>query len=259
MESTQHEWYHPEARANVKFVRFGATVALVTRTSRSGEVTAASAPLPAPAPEAGPAVVPASADQTFWGVAFAWMLVGAVTGGVILYLRNPTPFIPVAGIGAFAPLYVLAQAIERILEPVNHFLQPGGDKPAAVAKRDYAVAEAITSPHPSDLGLTDAEKTANVGTRVAAAAAAQTELDALRANRAAISWGLASFFAMIGCGYFGVGLLQSIGETGVSRYVDMVVTGLAVGAGTKPLHDFISNLQGSAQAKRTPAAAGGTV
>jgi hypothetical protein len=31
-----------------------------------------------------------------------------------------------------------------------------------------------------------------------------------------------------------------------NRWVDLVVTGLVVGAGTKPLHDLISNIQTSA-------------
>ena len=36
------------------------------------------------------------------------------------------------------------------------------------------------------------------------------------------------------------------------RWVDLLVTGLAVGGGTKPLHDLVSNLQASKEAKKDP-------
>jgi hypothetical protein len=39
---------------------------------------------------------------------------------------------------------------------------------------------------------------------------------------------------------------------GLRRWVDLLVTGLAVGGGTKPLHDLISNLQASKEAKKDP-------
>jgi hypothetical protein len=192
-----------------------------------------------PKPPAEPPAPPARPIDYWWLVAGLWMAGGAFVGMLLLHYRNPPPFTAAAGISAFAPLYVLAQAIERVLEPVNHFLQPGGDKRAAVAERDDAVAKAMTTAHPDDVGK---------------AAAAQHELDTLRANRAAICWGLASALAMVGCGYFGIGILHAIGDDGSPRYIDVIVTGLAVGGGTKPLHDLISSLQSSAHGKKTPAA-----
>jgi hypothetical protein len=175
----------------------------------------------------------------YWLFAFGFAAIGAVVGMLFLHYRNPPAFTAGVGISAFAPLYVLAQAIERILEPVNHFLQLGGDTHGATRTRNAAVAEALATPKPE---------------HVAAATAAQHELDHLRANRVAICWGLASALAMAGCGYFGFGVLHAIGDNGVPRYIDVVVTGLAIGGGTKPLHDFIANLQSSAQAKKLPAA-----
>src|SRR5438477_102182 len=41
--------------------------------------------------------------------------------------------------------------------------------------------------------------------------------------------------------------------------VDMAVTGIAIGSGTKPLHDLISNLQKSKEKKEDPKETGGTV
>jgi hypothetical protein len=175
----------------------------------------------------------------YWLFAFGFAALGAIVGMLFLHYRNPPAFTVGVGISTFAPLYVLAQAIERILEPVNHFLQLGGDTHGAARTRNAAVAVALATPQPE---------------HVAAATAAQHELDHLRANRVAICWGLASALAMVGCGYFGFGVLHAIGDNGVPRYMDVIVTGLAIGGGTKPLHDFITSLQSSAQAKKVPAA-----
>ncbi len=195
--------------------------------------SAAAAP---PAAAAQPEVRPTG---DYWLFAFGFAAIGAIVGMLFLHYRNPPPFAAGVGISTFAPLYVLAQAIERILEPVNHFLELGGDTHGATRTRNAAVAEALAAPKPE---------------HVAAATAAQHKLDHLRANRVAICWGLASALAMVGCGYFGFGVLHAIGDNGVPRYMDIVVTGLAIGGGTKPLHDFISSLQSSAQAKKAPAA-----
>jgi hypothetical protein len=196
----------------------------------------AAAPAQPTAAEPG-AVVRPTGD--YWLFAFGFAALGAIVGMLFLHYRNPPAFTAAAGISAFAPLYVLAQAIERILEPANHFLRLGGDTESATRTRNAAVAEALATSQPA---------------HVAAASAAQHRLDHLRANRVALCWGLASALAMVGCGYFGIGVLHAIGDNGVPRYMDVIVTGLAVGGGTKPLHDFIASLQSSAQAKKGPAA-----
>jgi hypothetical protein len=208
-------------------------MANVPRRPKPDEVTE-----PAAEPPVAPAAKPV---DYYWLVAFGFMAVGAVVGMLFLHYRNPPVFRPVIGISAFAPLYVLAQAIERLMEPLNHFLKLGGDPTDAVAARDAAVAKARTTSHPDDARI---------------AAAAQHEVDALRANRVAVCWGLASALAMVGCGYFGIGILHAIGDDGVPRYMDVIVTGLGVGGGTKPLHDLISSLQSTAHGKKNAAALG---
>jgi hypothetical protein len=65
----------------------------------------------------------------------------------------------------------------------------------------------------------------------------------LRPRRAAICFGLASALAMVACGFFGLGLLHAFGDTGAPRYVDVIVTGLGIGAATKPWHDLILGLE----------------
>jgi hypothetical protein len=197
----------------------------------------AASPAPAPA-EAAPGRLMSPVDY-YWVLAFLFMALGAFVGMLFLHYRNPPAITLATGISAFAPLYVLAQAIERLMEPLNHFLKLGGDPKPATAARDAAVAKAVTTADPGDADI---------------AAAAQREVDALRANRVAVCWGLASALAMVGCGYFGIGVLHAIGDTGVPRYVDVIVTGLAIGGGTKPLHDFITSLQSSAHGKKDAAA-----
>jgi hypothetical protein len=194
---------------------------------------------PDPAPTEAPADRRMSPVDYYWVLAFLFMALGAFVGMLFLHYRNPPEITLATGISAFAPLYVLAQAIERLMEPANHFLKLGGDPKPATAARDAAVARAVATADPGDADI---------------AAAAQREVDALRANRVAICWGLASALAMVGCGYFGIGVLHTIGDTGVPRYVDVIVTGLAVGGGTKPLHDFITSLQSSAHGKKDAAA-----
>lgn len=65
----------------------------------------------------------------------------------------------------------------------------------------------------------------------------------LHGHRVAICLGLASALAMVACGYFGIGILHAFGDNGSPRYVDVVVTGLGVGAATKPLHDLIRGIE----------------
>ena len=60
--------------------------------------------------------------ERVWLVALGIAAVGAIAGMLFLHYRNPPPG---AGFAAFATLYVLAQAIERILEPLSLILDLG--------------------------------------------------------------------------------------------------------------------------------------
>jgi len=76
----------------------------------------------------------------------------------------------------------------------------------------------------------------------------------VRHNRAVVMWAIASFLAMLASGSLGLMLLRSVGLTGAPAWADIFVTGLAIGSGTKPLHDLISNLQQSSSQKEASAA-----
>ena len=56
-------------------------------------------------------------------------------------------------------------------------------------------------------------------------------------------WSLATMLALLASAWFGVLLLTAMGVEDVPRWFDLLVTGLVIGSGTKPLHDLISNLK----------------
>jgi hypothetical protein len=188
----------------------------------------------------------AEGPDTSWTVVAFVLVIAAAFGAWGLYeLVDPKLFRPPEGISAFAPMYILAQAIERLLEPFsNHLATAKADgkqvtKPEAELARDAAFANLL------DVTKTDPEALA---TR---AAAAQALLDRVKRNTAVIAWALASVLAMAACGAFGIRLLTAIGFD-APPFWDIAISGLAIGSGTKPLHDLISNLQKSKENKANP-------
>ena len=67
-------------------------------------------------------------------------------------------------------------------------------------------------------------------------------VDKQRFERAIIFWALASICGLAISGGFGLFLLQSISTSHVNSFLDLNATGLAIGAGTKPVHDAITGL-----------------
>jgi hypothetical protein len=142
-------------------------------------------------------VEPRRANASLFLVAYTGIAVGAVVGWLLYRWAGPTPLASGSQVGLFALLYVFAQAIERLLEPVSSFIDA----------------------------------------RTGAKAAQET------ANKVVVMFALASAIAMILSGWLGVFLLAMIGVHDVPVVVDIAVTGLAIGGGTKPLHDLITLLQ----------------
>jgi hypothetical protein len=105
------------------------------------------------------------------------------------------------------------------------------------------------------------------------AAAAQAELDQRRADKMVAYWALASILGLLLSATLGLYLLHIVGlrgdglaedgtwtggamtPSGIRHMLDILVTGLAIGGGTKPLHDLISNLQASKDSKQDPSQA----
>jgi hypothetical protein len=102
------------------------------------------------------------------------------------------------------------------------------------------------------------------------AAAAQADLDQRRVDKAVAYWALATVLGLLLSATLGMYLLHIVGlrgdglgpsgswagglftAPGFRHMLDLLVTGLAIGGGTKPLHDLISNLQAAKVSKKDP-------
>jgi hypothetical protein len=189
-----------------------------------------------------------------WPIVLLLLALGTWLGTVLYDGGLDVTFTPPTGVGIFALFYIIAQVIERIQEPIAPYLGTtsakdpnGGDTKELTGQRtaraalDIAVATALQDP--SD----DA---------AAKAAAAQRNVDQVRANTTVIAFGVASLLAMLAAGLFEALLLETVGVEGLGSdgenmvWIDILVTGLAIGAGTKPLHDLISNIKESKEGKQ---------
>jgi hypothetical protein len=140
-------------------------------------------------------------------------------------------YVPYAGVIA------ATAALERLLEPLSQVLMPSTTaKAMAAASKTVAQAEAANP----------LVKATDVQPKVDQAASDQADLETLRTNRAVLFWAIASFCGVGISGGFGLFLLQSIATGHVNSFLDLVVTGLTIGAGTKPTHDLITSLQAKA-------------
>jgi hypothetical protein len=201
-----------------------------------------------PAPPAEPGTTPAKAaakpavtpDVGAVLIAYGGLVIGAAAGILLWHWRDPAVFQPGTGISVFAPLYILAQSIERFIEPFSNLLGAASpdDAGGGESKKKSEALEAVSL--------------AIVSNDLAAAAKWQRVVDRIRRNTAVIAWGIASAIGMVLCGLFGLLMLRMVGFAGVPEEVDIVISGLAVGSGTKPLHDLISNLQQSKEQKEDP-------
>ena len=139
-----------------------------------------------------------------WLIALGMMAIGAIAGMLFLHYRNPPATSSAVSLGAFAGVFLLVAAIERVLEPLVHFQLLGADP---------------------------------------ATAATPAEAGTLRSIRAARCLGLAAALAMLACGFFGFGVVHAFGDSATPRYADVIVTGLGIGAVTKPWHDLIRGIE----------------
>lgn len=208
----------------------------------------------APGEAAGTNQNESEGPDTSWVLGgYALVFVGAIAAWVLFEAIDPKYATPAAGFTAFAPLYVLAQAIERFMEPFTKYLgstsdQSGAKKNQTEAKKDLAN---------QIVGMMDGAPPAGApaGTPAATPASAADKLAVvtrIRRNRTVIAWGIASAVAMVLCGIFGLQLLKTMGMDAHWGGLDVVITGLAVGSGTKPLHDLISNIQKAKDEKSNP-------
>lgn len=127
---------------------------------------------------------------------------------------------------AFGALFVLTLAIERVVEPFSDFLGPNTTQASQKA---------------GSSGLAQDKK----------------ELTDARRLTALATFSVATMLGWILAGWLKILFLSAIVDTTLGSApntgVDLLVTGLVVGAGTKPLHDLVANLQKSSEAKSNTA------
>ena len=133
---------------------------------------------------------------------------------------NPLKLTSVEGLTLFAIFYIFAAAVERLVEPLKNLIFDGRKK-KAINKRDHGKAAG----------------------NIQQAANGQAEINQTRADSGIITWAFATSFATIGTSATGLFFLHAIGIDGVSLWLDILITGLAIGAGTKPLHDLIGYIE----------------
>lgn len=139
-----------------------------------------------------------------------------------LWITGDQPVIA-AGFNTFALLFVMALAIERLIQP----FAPGLGPDTSVAKAKLLKVKASAAP-PEEV------------------ATAQDEVNDARSKTALVTWGVATGLAAIMSACLNVTLLHALtSQSGTHSpyWIDLLVTGLVVGAGTKPLNDLWSRLQ----------------
>lgn len=133
--------------------------------------------------------------------------------------------------GAFTGLFILALAIERALEPFSRRLGP--DTTEAKKARDQRLA---CIPVDDKAAADKAQDAVND----------QVEVDRCRRLTAVVTWGVATALAFLLCSELNITLMQAVRASSSGAppfWADLLVTGLVVGAGTKPLHDLVSNIE----------------
>jgi hypothetical protein len=236
-----------------------------------------------------------NADPPSWPwilAAFGILAVGTIVSYVVWRSVKPTDFMPSSDYAVYAGLFVMALALERVLEPFSGLFitsmkrtKAKSTAMAAHAKRAEVVA-ATSQLHAAAADPAAAAQRAEGALQAAAAAqkaatVAQKEHHHSQANRAVLMWATAAVLAMLACASLGIFLLRSIetpsavkGSTASAavrsssaapsapspaknpnRLLDLLVTGLVVGAGTKPLHDLISQIQTTSGKSKASASA----
>jgi len=164
------------------------------------------------------------------------------------YWIKPAPIQIKTGYVPFAGLIVVTTALERLLEPLSQKLRPNDASDGSPAKN---AAGSTSSAH--EAAADPSKDAAEVVPLVETAATAQAAADARRTERAIIFWAIASVCGLVISGGFGFFLLQSVASNHVNSFLDLAVTGLAIGAGTKPIHDLITSIQNNAASGKSSA------
>jgi len=198
----------------------------------------------------------------WWLVVLTVIFVGGLSFVGALLTKLQPSFELVENVGIFAGFYIMAQAIERLLEPFTHLFhaKDTAKKESDEAQQESDKAEQTLQEKMIVYHRVLSEKGENTNESIEAleeAKRAETEKDQkalikkkkeakkkrVAANTAVLLWGIASVVAMLISGYLDLLFLKTVGFKDVPTFIDILITGMVIGAGTKPLHDLISYIE----------------
>ncbi len=163
--------------------------------------------------------------------------------------KNPTV---ASSFNVFALLFVLALAIERIIQPFARFLGPDSKAASEELERHKATLETVKATATatataaaagtaSPTAAASEEAARSVEAEVGKAAVAVKEA---REETSVAAWGCASGLGFLFAAFASVGILHIVLATDPPWVpFDILVTGTVIGAGTKPLNDLWTRLQ----------------
>jgi len=191
-------------------------------------------------------------DTRYRYVPVGFLLAGVLAGGLLTELIEPRPFTPVEGVGAFAVFYVAAQALERTFELLRMIFPAATSGLKGETKAELS-SKAKLSRAAALMALPDSTNPQVARQKAQEAADDKAKEDKAEATTSRIAWGVNSFLAALLSGWLGLYLLDYIGLTDTPIPLDIAVTSLVIGGGTKPLHDLIKNLEKAKQEKQASA------
>jgi hypothetical protein len=146
--------------------------------------------------------------------------------------------VDVEAFSIFAPLYIAAQAVERLLEPLASRRDTTAALKATLKQRRAETARLRSLPTATAEEFARAQRSEN---------AAELALAQAKSTRAVKLWAAATVISLLVCAALGLGLIEAVAkERPTSEFIrtlDVLLTGIAVGAGTKPLHDLITRIE----------------
>ena len=143
----------------------------------------------------------------------------------------------VQGVTIFVVIYFITQFIERIVELISN-IRPLFKDTNEIAKlkkeielRDSRIKERLKTVRFARLGSEKEELEKSMDRQ-----------DCLESSRQSRLWAAASGLGIV-FSYFLIGLFALVGITCIPHWIDVIVSGIIIGGGSKPLHDLIGKIE----------------
>ena len=149
-------------------------------------------------------------------------------------------------------LYVIAQAVERIVEWLLELLKLSEKSPGA--KKELAV-RALGEVNSTLNGNPSVEDLAGVAAVASAKPELEKEIDEARTDISFVGHGVSILLACFAVNALNYGILGSLGATGVNGDIDRLITALAAAGGSKALHELVGRMQKAKEASESEAKA----